>query len=588
MVTRIAIIISLLTLGVNAQTIHVTDQNIFDLVPDRDAISGLAGAQRIKASFWENNEYTIPLDVADALPVTLTISSTVDDYTVTVLNSATSTPPNVVWWVVPFLNAGSYRAQATAVFTDDQFPVFDRFLTLTNVPAAPTSFFLTNEVTVGAVSVTNIFGDTIITNVITSDIIITNVTQFVTESNTVVYTSGVSSISTTGAVDGVLTFEGNAVTQTGTTFNFSYVDTDTDDGFTNIVTEGSGNVITNLVYGGRTVTQQLGTVSGGGGGGDVYLASNNVFTTTNIFDSSVGIGTNTPASLLHVSGNARVDGTIFTYGQNSIVSDANGNMRIGVNKNDTMGGNNNVVLGGNLGTTGSKRSFISGGTGNVILGGDNSLWYISSGDGSVIAGGREGANITGGSGGHFITASRRGDIDGGAYSAWIANNGFESDLNGSFILAAATGEYNDFRGTYNTILSYGNNLLQDAASSYTLTASGSSVQMVDADYSTHLSALNVYNSGQRSIITGTRITNTHSGNLIWHGYDGDTNYVTSATSNTVLFFTGGFGINTNNPQADLHVNGMVQIDSVKVYASGTNLYLTDGSSFTNLITTSPL
>jgi hypothetical protein len=142
---------------VNAQTIHVTDQNIFDLVPDRDAISGLAGSQRIKASFWEDNGYTIPLDVAAALPITLTISSTVDDYAVTVLNSATSTPPNVVWWVVPFLNAGSYRAQATAVFTDDQFPVFDRFLTLTNVPAAPTSFFLTNEVTVGAVGVTNIF-----------------------------------------------------------------------------------------------------------------------------------------------------------------------------------------------------------------------------------------------------------------------------------------------------------------------------------------------------------------------------------------------------------------------------------------------
>jgi hypothetical protein len=159
MVTRIAIIISLLTLVVNAQTIHVTDQNIFDLVPDRDAISGLAGSQRIKASFWENNDYDLPLDVAAALPITLTISSTVDDYTVTVLNSATSTPPNVVWWVVPFLNAGSYRAQATAVFSEDQFPVFDRFLTLTNVPAAPTSISITG-ITVEA--------NTIITNVVSS------------------------------------------------------------------------------------------------------------------------------------------------------------------------------------------------------------------------------------------------------------------------------------------------------------------------------------------------------------------------------------------------------------------------------------
>lgn len=37
-----------------------------------------------------------------------------------------------------------------------------------------------------------------------------------------------------------------------------------------------------------------------------------------------------------------------------------------------------------------------------------------------------------------------------------------------------------------------------------------------------------------------------------------------------------------------YIASMVQIDGVKVYASGTNLYLTDGSSFTNLITTTPL
>jgi hypothetical protein len=157
---RLTYILSILLAGVvSAQTIYVTDQNIFDLNPSRDSITGLAGAQRIKASFWENNEYTIPLDVAAALPITLTISSTVDDYTVSVVNSSTSTPPNVVYWVVPFLNAGSYRAQATAVFTEDQFGVFDRFLTLTNVPAAGAATFnITN----------NISADVVITNVVSS------------------------------------------------------------------------------------------------------------------------------------------------------------------------------------------------------------------------------------------------------------------------------------------------------------------------------------------------------------------------------------------------------------------------------------
>ena len=102
MVTRLAILISLITLSVNAQTIHVTSQNVLDLNPERDALSGLVGSHRIKATF---NDGSDPLDVTAGLPVALLIKSRVDDYQVSVLNSATNVPPDTVWWVVPFLDA---------------------------------------------------------------------------------------------------------------------------------------------------------------------------------------------------------------------------------------------------------------------------------------------------------------------------------------------------------------------------------------------------------------------------------------------------------------------------------------------------
>lgn len=143
---------TLLTLGVSyGQTIYVTDQNIFDLVPDRDAISGLAGSQRIKASFWEDPSFTLPMDVSAGLPITLEVRSLVDDYRVSVINTITSTPPNVVWWVIPSLNAGSYRLQATYVNTIDSFPVFDRYLTLTSAvsAAAVVNLIQTNIINVG-------------------------------------------------------------------------------------------------------------------------------------------------------------------------------------------------------------------------------------------------------------------------------------------------------------------------------------------------------------------------------------------------------------------------------------------------------
>jgi hypothetical protein len=160
------LIVAALTLGVNGQTIYVTDSNIFDLVPDRDGLTGLAGSQRIRANFWLNNAYDDPLDVTAALPIQLTVKSNVDDFQITVLNNVTSAPPNTVWWTIPALSAGSYRLTASAVFPDDTFPVFDRFLTLTNVPtaAAVVNLAVTNNISAD-VNITNVIQSTLIINV---------------------------------------------------------------------------------------------------------------------------------------------------------------------------------------------------------------------------------------------------------------------------------------------------------------------------------------------------------------------------------------------------------------------------------------
>jgi hypothetical protein len=167
MVKYLTILSIMLASVVSGQTIYVTDQNIFDLVPDRDSISGLAGSQRIRANFWLNNAYDDPLDVTAALPIRLTVKSTVDDFRVTVQNSVTSTPPNTVYWTIPALSAGSYELSADAVFPDDTFPVFNRFLTLTNIPTAAAVINIeSNAVQVSAdVNITNIIQSTLIINV---------------------------------------------------------------------------------------------------------------------------------------------------------------------------------------------------------------------------------------------------------------------------------------------------------------------------------------------------------------------------------------------------------------------------------------
>jgi hypothetical protein len=119
--------------------------------------------------------------------------------------------------------SNSLLGPITNVFTNTQISVGEAIITGAVFNASVTNTFspsITNEISVGAVSVTNnITNDISVTNIIeniavavTNTVNITNITQ------TFVTTSGVSSIN---GEEGAITFEGSGVTQTGTVFNFS-------------------------------------------------------------------------------------------------------------------------------------------------------------------------------------------------------------------------------------------------------------------------------------------------------------------------------------------------------------------------------
>jgi hypothetical protein len=484
-------------LTAEATTIFVTTNNVLDLNPERDAISALQGAIRIRHTITDGSEV---LDVSAGFPIPLTIASRVDGYTNSIINTVTNDGVGVVWWVIPSLGTGEYELKSTVTLPDDSFPIYDRYLSVTSAPSAAGDIFITNNVSVGDTSVTNIFQSGAF------NISVTNI-----------YNTGVETIN---SVDGNLTFEGSAVTQTGTVFNFSYVDTD--DGFTNIATEGSGNVVTNLIYGGRVITQQLGTVSGGGGGGDVYLASNNTFTATNTFSGD-----------LYLS----ADDFFARAGTGGDDSWVMGN-RLG----NVTAGSENFIFGGEQRAT----TISSSGKGNTILGGRQV--NITAGDGNTLVGARGGtlsgayANAVLGGQSVSVTGTSDGSVTLGGISLSITSSD-ESIVVG--------GENNTIASSQNSVI-LGGNFNNIASSSHSI-AGG-----YDADASANY-----------ALAFGYAITNVHNGVHMFRTYDGDSTKWSSAATNTFIVKTGGFGINTNDPQADLHVAGEIRSDAGYIFPDGT-------------------
>lgn len=152
----LAYILSLVVAGVvSAQTIAVHTNNFFDLNPDRDAFSALAGGIRIRLTVTDGIS---PYEISAGLPAKLRIVSRVDDYTNSIINTITNDGPGVIWWVIPALSAGSYRLQSDIVLPGDSFQIYDRYLTVTSAPAASAA---TVNLTVTNITTINYYGGSV-------------------------------------------------------------------------------------------------------------------------------------------------------------------------------------------------------------------------------------------------------------------------------------------------------------------------------------------------------------------------------------------------------------------------------------------
>ena len=150
------------------QQVVQTTNNVFDLNPARDALDVTAGRLRIKHTVTDGVD---PLDLDGGYPIPLTITDRQDDFRLATINSVSGAPPNEVWWVIQNLGAGEYDLSATVTLPDDTFQIFHRYVTATNVPVSDI-INVTNTISVGSTSVTNIFNEGAFSN--TFETVLTN------------------------------------------------------------------------------------------------------------------------------------------------------------------------------------------------------------------------------------------------------------------------------------------------------------------------------------------------------------------------------------------------------------------------------
>ena len=263
MVTRIAIMLGVMLASVAwGQTLHQTDQNVFDLNPERDALTGLSGSQRIRADFYGDPGFTDSYDLSQSLPLTLTITTTQDAWTVT-STSVSNVPPNRVYWSFS-VGVGVYRLQSTANLPGDNVPVFDRFLVVTSAPTSTG---------IGTINVDYYTGG-----------IVSNVTE------------GTSNAWNAGDGELIIDTNSSAYLESEWATNTAaqiIADASTGGGTTNANEVGVQFTPTNATFASQDVEaalvgidSALGSV-GGGGGGDAYLSSNQTFTGVNTFANNL-------------------------------------------------------------------------------------------------------------------------------------------------------------------------------------------------------------------------------------------------------------------------------------------------------------
>jgi len=242
-----------------------------------------------------------------------------------------------------------------------------------------------------------------------------------------------------------------------------------------------------------------------------------------ILSGNVGIGTNTPTTLLQVNG-------IITGTQLKLAQSATNNVVVG-SANYVGGGNTNndysVVI-GNGGTGGGVSGTGTGAFQNVIIGGGAAI-KITTADSNTIVG-----------------------------NATVQANTFTGTSNSCFGYASG---YSLSSGTYNTCIGTGSGFQLTTGSNNVCIGASSGFNGIAAAITT----------GSQNVYIGSNSLGSASGNTneIAIGYNtqgAGSNTITFGNGNNTktIFTAGNVGIGTTTPQATLHVHGNTLITNPSV------------------------
>jgi hypothetical protein len=394
-----------------------------------------------------------------------------------------------------------------------------------------------------------------------------------------------------------------------------------------VISGGSGNTVTGnfaVVIGGQnnSATNQAATVLGGVGnvaGGQYSVAagrsarathdgafvwadgsSATAFTSaapnTVVFRSigGVGIGTNAPATALHVAGTVQSDNLKVTAGATAgavLVGDASGNaawqqpaVRALPNATspNTLGGHlsNSVAAGvvgatiGGGGSTGAQTNHVSGNFGTIaggianrvngtsasVGGGSNN---VASGIAAVVAGGQANSasgNFSGIGAGYANSASGPNSFVGGGTNnsapgtAAAIAGGIRNDASG-FAGAIGGGEANRVTSNYGAVVGG----VMNTNIGFSGAIGGGRLNRVDANYGMVPGGEANVAGGLYSFAAGQSARALHSGSFVWADFSTVNPYSSTAANQFLIRAAGGVGINTNNPFAALDVVGNVRV-----------------------------
>lgn len=147
MVNRLLMIIALALAAVAAPaqiTVYSTSDNVSDLNPERDALSAPAGTIRL-TTLINNGGEVLDLSTA-ALPIPLSVTHRTDGWTSPIAPALeTVAAEGKIRWQFT-LQPGEYEVKAIATFSNDEFPVYWRYISVFPAPSAEVSVNVTNQI----------------------------------------------------------------------------------------------------------------------------------------------------------------------------------------------------------------------------------------------------------------------------------------------------------------------------------------------------------------------------------------------------------------------------------------------------------